>query len=758
MKLYIDDIYTCEVEDIGVSFLNDDIEDVESLKTGKTTDIAVPITPETRKLFGYADNIHTERFNNAYHTARVEDVDTVITEGFACLNSIDTNFNITIIGQGKVWADWASSHKLSEITGYTLNCDASSIVTAWNDPDSAIQMFPVERYLEHEMTLADLHPFFNVRTILYKIFTDAGYTLDSAFLFSILSNKYFSGKIAEQKPDELKNGLGFKAGKATTQEYTVSSLTDTDVSLVDNTTLEDMFNSGSFSMVGLMPTFTNIYADAVALRFRLSMSFQTEVKYDGSVGYIRTPKYFKEFTFLDNKKTFEYESLYFPITPVKRRYNNLNFDNYLWQTGLGGQNVFFSLTLSDVTPSDGYLVQVYGQSAYNGTWGWYIPSYLQYEKELQLNTEYILNVEHASKITNLTFVVLRRNGSTYTPTYDADFSMVIRQYTNDGAMIKFDVDITSKEPHTVAPSESVDACTFTFWQAGTDNLKLIIDKSIYLEPIFNTVQLGIGSVISPLNCLMYDDTQADFIRAVKHLYNLRFVTDEYRKRVYVQPRTLFYDGPVIDWSGKMTSERPLIEELGIDTGRKMSLFFRDEDDLVQSYNDKNPIYGKKVFDMSHKYADSEDYEIENPMFSASLNVINRLGMNVLSVDNDTNFSCRFVHYASLVTEAIEGMYPSESKYPYVTFRDTNVNCGFDGVGGLSDYYLPNVAAYNSGRRITANINLQTKDIEGFARPTDLKRDFRAIYKLNIGDDVLCYVETIDNFTKGKPTKCTFITK
>lgn len=752
MRLYIDDILIYDYDsypDVGITLDNDSIEDIDSLKTSRTTTLEVPITPLTRRVFGHADNPHSQRFNNSLHMARLEEDSIVICEGFAYLSSINEGFGLNIIGAGKAWAVWAANHKLSQITGYSLLMQ--DIETAWagNNP---IQMFHVQRQEIEEMGIKDLHPFFNVKTFFTKIFSDAGYSL----VTSLPDDIYFSDKVLEQDEKKIIANTGFKATRlpvSSTPAFPAirDIITDLDFSLVDNTVKDGYFNNGGFSLVGNMPTFTNKHSMAVSVYFKLEMSFNTQIKYSGSMGTERVPAYFNKFTYGGVTREFEYSATGIEVELIKRLYNNLNYDNWIYETGIGGES-FFSIRIEDSNPSDSYFLRAYKYNAYNNTWGWYIPNNLIHEFSIpasDIGIEKIYNVE-GEDISNLSFVVFKVTGGVYSPVYtDTGFELFIKQYTDNEEYISFDVDIESINPQFLNINESCACGEFEFSQDNKHQAITLVVEDVSLEMLCAPILVGEGGVMDA-SIGLSETTQIDFIKAIKHIYNLRFLTDEDKKIVYAYPRPSFYSNTVFDWSGKIDKSTPIeITEIGQDIGSRFILSYQDADSHVQAYNESSPILGRYETTLLHKYT-GEEYENENPLFSSSIIDISSLGHPILYVDNEGNFSPRIVKYLGKQSTSNSKLYPSSVSYPLLNFT----SIGFD----TMNYYTENVQSYNYGRRISVYLDLKTKDIEGFVRLNSIGRDFRAIYLILVDNEkVPCRIERIENYIPGKSTLCTFIT-
>ncbi|MFA6335575.1 MAG: hypothetical protein WCX48_08485 [Bacteroidales bacterium] len=766
MRLYIDDILVHDFDsypDIGLTFDNDNIEDVDTLSTSRTTSLDVPVTPLTRRVFGHADNPHVARFNNALHTARLEE-DVVINEGFAFLTSSGGSFKLNIVGAGKAWAVWAAVHNLNELTGLSLA--VQDIITAWAT-NADVQMFHVQRddFLNDDgslrpMCITDMHPFFNVKAVFDKIFADAGYTVQS----SLPSDVYFSDKVKEQDSKTIDAYTGFKAGRDTTIEATPlfpalrDTLTQADFSIVNVTTGDGQYNNGGFSLVSGVPTFTNHHSVDVVVLFRLQMDFETQIVYSGSTGTPRLPHYYNKFKYGGVTKEFDYKTNGIVYTPVKRHYNNLEYDNWIFDIGLSGQS-FFGLTLNgSISGYTHFLVQAYSSNAYSPTFGWYTPSNLLYEFNLliaDIGKEIIYNVE-GTNISSLCFIVwgIDSVGDYHSIYNDSTFTLGFTQYTDDGEYAPFSVDITSRQPLNVAPNESNGCGDFEFSQNNAHQaISIIIPyEDVTLETTFTPLMIGIGTTITPAIALS-DSPQIDLLKAVKHMYNLRFITDEDKKIVYVYPRTTFYDGAVVDWSEKNDYSVDVeITELGSEMGKNMVLKYQDADSYVQDYNELNPELGALSIPMLHKFTEEEDTEIENPMFASSIigNCSLNGSMQILYVDNDGNFASRVVKRMSVQSLSDPNFYPSTTSYPLVNFS----SLGFD----VMNYYTDNANAYNYGRRITLNLFLKTKDIEGFASPNSLKKDFRGTFLIKVDNEkIACRIEKIENFIPEKSTKCSFIT-
>lgn len=750
MKLYIDDILVHEFnEQIGITFKNDNIEDVDTISTSSSTTIKVPITPFTRKIFGHADNLNTERFNNAFHRAYIED-GTIIIDGFACLlNSsiglLSSYYNVEIIGQGKAWAVYAQEHKLYELV-MSMNITKEAIIANWAS-NASVQMFPVQRSdfmydgVLRGMGLEDLHPFFKITDVFSAIFTKAGYSIENP-ISQYIDDWYMSGTVVEQD-SSLEDETGFKAGRQlSVQNY--GAFDSSTVSLVEtaNPSIKGLYNNNScFSMNGLMPTFTNKSDKGIAVKFRCQLKASGMVTYS-EAGEFLTPNFVNGFTF--NGVSVDFAPKNIPLgIELKTFESTQTQETYIKGISANTWTTIKFRVNPDYSGAESYRMLLMRTSALNS-----YDSYAIYLSDLG-NYLYFSNTIYDD--TYLIFQALV--GGEWINQYNFNLNAEFNLVSNAEDMETLSCTIEAPSPLFLLPNQSISCGDFSFTTHNTDtNPLILISNETTIEAVFTPLALGIGGVASAENCLM-DYTMADFIKAFKHLFNLRFFTDEPNKIVYILPRNSALSG-YVDWSDKIDySKEILIEELGKDIGKNIILGYQDDDTAVQDYNLVNPELGTYKEALLNKYA-SDDEELYNEIFSASLNVVSPFGSTLLNVDNDGNFSTRLVRYLGVQSLASSGMYPSTTQYPYITFKDNSVSIGFE---VLKSYYTPNITAYNSSRRVTVYLNLKAKDIEGFARLSSQKRDFRAMYILEIdGERGVYEIESINDYTPDNSTKCTFI--
>ena len=92
MKLHIDDIiYTCDAsQKVSLDYRAADLAEVGSWREGSSLRLRLPSTAETDAIFGGPARMDTiDRFNDAYHEARITADGAEIFRGTALLAGVD---------------------------------------------------------------------------------------------------------------------------------------------------------------------------------------------------------------------------------------------------------------------------------------------------------------------------------------------------------------------------------------------------------------------------------------------------------------------------------------------------------------------------------------------------------------------------------------------------------------------------------------------------------------------------------------------
>ena len=302
-----------------------------------------------------------------------------------------------------------------------------------------------------------------------------------------------------------------------------------------------------------------------------------------------------------------------------------------------------------------------------------------------------------------------------------------------------------------------------------------------------------GSTIVPGNFLP-DVTQLEFIQAVRHAFNLYFLTDINMKTVYIEPRDSFYKtNKTIDLTGKLDIGREIkFEELGSDFTKTLAFRFKQDsaDFGVQAWEKANAArYSTYVATINNKFCNAGETAIENPLFAATLmDAFPRLGLSSILPKiwgeppaGDTyperldKYEPRLLYCAgtrnclSGETWKYEGT--SQSSYLLFCSKDSetvnNNSLLFEQNALDLELYTKHYANYirtlNEGRKITAYFKLTAADVQALMTvdPSGVNvRDFRSlVYFRHRGEVTNCRLDSVQEYAPGgnKTTKVILIT-
>lgn len=205
---------------LTVSITN--VTDVGSTKGAYTRTIKIPATQNNRMRFGFADEVlSADAFNNAEHTARIEQDGVELIEGKAYLDNMelaDTEgyFGMQIVGNDFGWIGNVRNKKLNELSDekdfgqfarYSL-LTASQRKNAffaltdsgcwWKDADSTTRTDGATQMRRTWAVQADLVPFVSIDAVLRKIFADYTVKYDGIGVEWIMRRLFMTGAYANQ--------------------------------------------------------------------------------------------------------------------------------------------------------------------------------------------------------------------------------------------------------------------------------------------------------------------------------------------------------------------------------------------------------------------------------------------------------------------------------------------------------------------------------------------------------------------------------
>lgn len=269
------------------------------------------------------------------------------------------------------------------------------------------------------------------------------------------------------------------------------------------------------------------------------------------------------------------------------------------------------------------------------------------------------------------------------------------------------------------------------------------------------------------------------------MFNLYFYTDSLSKTIYIEPRATFYsNGAVVDWSDRLDVDKHVeIEELGADMSQYFTLRYQEGDGYAARWDQaQQTIFGRWSTEILNRFAEEGEQIYQNPLFvptlsetdsfadvpQASLIQVGDRSNNETEEYENLNFPAKIVRFCGMknLDEGRWGWPSYGTQYPKIAFHDPTGDEPFslcfedrDGCVGLHTYYDKTIDLYNNSRRVTLYLRLRPEDIEPFSSPNGLQRDFRALFKLKIGGEILwCRLEEICDYNPfaNTSTKCIFL--
>lgn len=825
MKIFIDNAEADldQRTNVAISLSVASHTQLEASKTGYSKTITIPMTHRNMGIMGDSEQINSPgMFNRAEHTARVEHDGCTVIEGVPWLVESSCGgpgggfYRLNIIGPGKKWVKYASETPLRTLDvefGTTLG--EQTIIESWTW-DKPVRFLPVQRdgYGPDNvnddlfdplkiLTYEDYHPFLHVRSIVEKVFANAGYRVESQFMSGLLFDSlYMSGNYVSVEAEALQEDMAFRAGRF----VSATSTADYRGRVYANPYL-------NVNSVG------NIVQTANPNEYRNGVN----VAWVYSVGEcFRANGSHMEFKPTEAVSVaFEYSLYYTTAYRMKSRAELEGFDTVC----LGdGQEHKFTLA----NPFADKRKEMKGGVSYNVTIFDHAAGQIYYilykritnpdaDPENLVAGDYTqvatitfservntISVSTAYPLADPTLYWLK-TGMTGYEAYPYDWALY-EGYVSDSGTREVEVVVRSSVER-VLPSEPKTFYDIYFGGAK-QGMSFTLGSRTTMRPIFSYGP-SVGSAIGfpavaahSMNCL-------DLMNGIKQMFNLYFLTDQVTNTVYVEPRRDFYaDGPVVDWSGRVDFSKPVVvSEPGADMYRTLSFGYAGGDAAVAEWNRNNGgaygTWGAEVFNVQAR--DGEKSYV-NSVFRASVNEKGALTTAPSALllhaggteeeaeqsSGDLNFTPKIVRYLGMKTlpQGESWGWPGGgSSYPCVVFHyagDANTYTGSsanplstfgedvptlwqnglslcfedrDGVAGLHGFWDGNITALNESKRVELSLVLHPEEVEAMLSPNSLGRDFRALYRLTIyGESALFRLEEVCDYNPaaGGSTRCVFI--
>lgn len=753
--------------------------DLDACREGRKMRVTLPRTERNAKLLGDPRDPHTgSRFNAAPHTAEVTAEEAVLLEGtIRLLASSDEGYELEIRDGGAGWAEQAARRMFNTLgIDYRAGLTSETIRKSWTDAEP-VKFFPIHRDeypqenngqdllpAERLLTVDDYHPFLHVATVVEKIFEEAGYEIVSDFMRTPQFRElYMSGAYATHDTTAAQARMGFYARRLSAvtataspagwvyadpkaSVHTVGNIVETATPQTpdaDGEAIPELCNNGgAFGMDNGMIRFVP----------------PTQV----SVGFEYYLKYTTEHRILNRTQLRGFDSIYLgPGT-------TLNFtlaNRYEDRREALQANYTYRVVVFDHAEGNRYRLTCTRNVTYEEEWTTFEARTAQATTAATGNpTKPVLWIQRSGKW----------------ELYDGDWALYDGHIEERGrTTVELRVRTAAE---TLSPTNPKYFYAIHFFGAEA-GMALTLHKECSLKPRFLSSP-GYGSLLSFADVAQHRIRQAEVLKALAHMFNLRFYTEEATRRVYIEPADDFYGaGAEADWRTKSDfGEAVVLEELAPEIHEERTWRYQEGDGAVTRYESAEGTEFGAWTVRTENYASKMGGEtLRNPLFCPTLSSTghyrNAPSARLLQVgDRDaaetdgTNFTPRIVRYMGMhpLPAGERWGYPTNAaEYPLAAFHfggdATLPACTLcfedrDGATGLHRYQDRQAEQEATRQRIGLSLRIAPDEFAALLAPGTGAPDIRSVFLIDTGGEtVRATLETIGEYDPGKSsTRCTFL--
>jgi hypothetical protein len=772
----------CDLEDETLAvpgYAAQKTRDPEACREGRKMQVRIPPTPQNTELLGAPCDPHTgTRFNHARHTAEVSAAGTVLLAGTArLLKASDEGYTLEIREGGAGWAEQAARRMFNTLgIDYRAGLTADTVRKSWTDA-APVKFFPIHRdeyprqsngqdllTAERVLTVDDYHPFLHVATLVEKIFEEAGYTLESDFMKTPeFRELYMSGAYPSHDTTGAQARMGFHArrtGPATataspagmvyadpkSTTHTVGNIVDTATPLTpdaDGETIPDLYNNGgTFGVENGMIRF--------APPTRVSVGFEYYLRYT------------TDHRILDRTRLRGFDSVYLgPGSELRFTLANRYTDR---RPEMEGNRTYLAIVFDHTAGSQYRLTCMRG-----GAPGW---PWATFEgRSAKVTTPASGNPTEPQ-------LWIMRNG-------------VWERYAGDWALYDGHLEETGRTTvelrmrtatEEVLPTQPKYFYAIHFFGAE-GGMSLTLHKECSLRVDFRSGP-GYGAWLTFADVAQHRIRQAELLKALAHMYNLRFYTDEAIRKVYVEPADAFYGkGPEADWRTKNDPSEPVeLEDRALEIHEERTRCYQEGDGAVKRYESEHETeFGAWTVRTENRAAKMGDERVCNPLFAPTIDSTGhyrnapsarllQVGDRDSATEEETNFTPRIVRYAGMhpLPEGERWGYPTDaSEYPLAAFHyeGDETTPAFtlcfedrDGAAGLHRYHDRQTAEEATREKITMSLRLAPDEFAALLVPGTGAPDIRSVFRLETGGEtVRATLEAIETYDPERNSAhCVFL--
>ena len=753
--------------------------DLDACREGRKMTVTIPPTPRNTQLLGAPRDPHTgERFNAAARTAEVAAEGTVLLAGTVrLLKASDEGYTLEIRDGGAGWAEQAARRMFNTLgIDYRAGLTADTIRKSWTDA-SPVKFFPIHRdeypqqnngrdllAAERILTVDDYHPFLHVATVVEQIFEEAGYEIESAFMQQPeFRELYMSGAYPSHDTTGMQARMGFYARRLSAVTATASpagwvyadptATAHTVGNIVETATPQTLDADGE-----AIPELSN-NGGTFEVKDRM-IRFVPPVQVRAGFEYYL--KYTTDHRIASRTRLTGFDSVYLgPGTTLRFTLAN----RYEDRRGTMQANHTYLAIVFDHAAGDRYRLTCTQDGVSGIAW-----------TTFEARTARVTTPAAGSPKNPMLWVL--RDGIWHP--YTGDWALYDGYIEETGrTTVELRVRTATEE---VSPTNPKYFYAIHFFGAEA-GMALTLHKECSLRPHFRSGP-GYDSWLHFADVAQHRIRQIEVLKALAHLFNLRFYTEEATRKVRIEPADDFYAaGPEADWRSKCDPTQPVeLEDRALEVHEERTWRYQEGDGAVRRFeNEAETEFGAWTVRTESRAAKMGDETLRNPLFCPTIDseghYRNARSARLLQVgdrdapdDEGVNFTPRIVRYAGMhpLPEGERWGYPTDAaEYPLVAFHFEGdaatpafTLCFEDRAGapGLHHYYDRQAEEEATREKITLSLRLAPDEFAALLAPGTGMPDIRSIFLLDVGGEtVRATLETIETYDSAAgSTRCTFL--
>lgn len=768
-----------------------ELASASAARNTREVEVKIAAGPAADRLFGNAGSpLTAERFNAGEHRAELECDGAVLFSGKAAVAGTERCggellYRLRIKSEPALWAHSAAMRKIAAAgVSFSGELTPDDICRGWSD-DRAVKFFPVSRTtaveepsggvlrpMQSAASTDDYWPFISVSALTEAIFADAGYTVESRFFEGeLFRSLYMSGGYAgSSEAAARKRSMDFLAGRTADAQATADAFgrvnltaaiaTHSTGNIVDTVESYISDKEGRLVPSGFFSAGNAFYRDEKSGCWCFSPSSDTTVGFEYTLAYVT------EFAIADRHTIKGFDRLYLgdgvtvPFTLA---------NPYEDQRTMPVAGYNYKLVVFDFNPAYRYRL-IAGVAGRNIT-----------VCDISQRMTSVTLPASEGKILGLSMLRTDGKSDTYIPMTE-DWALYWGYIGERGER---EVEVRVQTPAVRMSASAVKRFDDLYIEGAEAGMKFRLLQRTTVRPVFSA-SAGRGSTLSFADVAALDIRQIELLDALQQMFDLRFCTDETTKTVYIEPSAKFFAGTVVDWSGRVDRDAPIVtSDRSLAMHERVTLAYGEGDAAVARYNaDNDTSLGRWSFIPDSQAVLSGEAVSLNPLFAPTVSAKGLLYgarsasvMQVRSSDNADgdavfdNFTPRIVRYAGLQPLSngeLWGPFATKGRYPLAAFHhaaDTAAGSFTlcfeerDGAEGLNSWHADRLQRQADDIEVTLWLHILPDEIAALRQCRGRGPSVRSRFILDIdgaSPSALYNLRSIEGYDPARSTvRCTF---